>query len=379
MTPLISIIVSVYNVQPYLRQCVESLIGQTLHDIEIICVDDGSTDASGRILAEYASLDERVRVLTRENGGQGLARNTGLGIAQAPFIMFCDSDDWYEPTMCEKMFSAISKSESDIAVCGTQIYYECDIELEDSDRQYFMINFEGRQLINEFIILHTDAVVWNKIYRKSIIDQFDIRFPEGVKYEDAYFFNAYMMCSRSAFYLHEKLYHYRRRPGSTVNNTFKKKRGSSDHLRVAILLYEFCEARQCNVKYSLLLAAIFYDYYAFACSYVGSKEEKEYIAEVGATFAREHWDTLTGLPPSLARKIQLIKQNGRRIVRVFPLMISETFSWKKIYFLGIPLLKIKYWNDCIKYSLFGCFLIRRYNPMREFPANFTTPNPIHVR
>ena len=378
MTPTISIIVPVYNVQPYLRQCMESLMGQTLHDIEIICVDDGSTDDSGKILAEYASLDERVRVVTRENGGLSATRNTGLGIARAPFIMFCDSDDWYEATMCEKMFSAISKSESDIAACGTQIHYECDLEYVDSDNQYYRVKFEGRQLINEFIILHTDVSVWNKIFRKSIIDRFGIHFPEGVSYEDAYFFNAYMMCSRSASYLQEKLYHYRRRPGSTMNNTFKKKRGSSDHLRVAILLYEFCEARECR-KYSILLAIIFCNYYAFACSFADSKEEKEYIAKVGATFAREHWDSLTSLPPSLARKIQLIKQGGCRIVRTFPLKISETFGWKKIYFFWIPLLKIKYWNDCIKYSLFGCFLIRRCNPMREFPASFTTPNPVHVQ
>lgn len=379
MTPLISIIVPVYNVQPYLRQCLESLIGQTLHDIEIICVDDGSTDDSGKILAEYALLDERVCVVTRENGGQSAARNTGLDMARAPFIMFCDSDDWYERTMCAQMFAAISTSECDIAVCGTQIHYESDLEFEDSDRQYYKIKFEGEQFINEFVILHTDVSAWNKVYRKNIIDQFGIRFPEGLKYEDAYFFNAYMICSRSAFYLQEKLYHYRRRPGSTMSDTFKRKERSSDHLRVAILLYEFCETRQCNEKYSLLLALLFFDYYLFACSFAGSKGEKAHIAAVGATFAREHWANPTNLPPSLARKIQLIKQGGRRTLNAFPLRITETFGGKKLYFFWIPLLKIKYWDDCVKYYLFGRLLIRRHNPLREFPANFTIPGPVHAR
>ena len=385
MSPIISVIVPVYNVQPYLRQCMESLMGQTLHDIEIICVDDGSTDGSGKILAEYASIDERVRVVTCENGGQSAARNTGLDMARAPFIMFCDSDDWYEATMCEQLFAAISKSGSDISICGTEIYYECDARLEETDNLYYKIKFKGKQIIDECIILHTDVSAWNKIYRKSIIEQFSIRFPEGLKYEDAYFFNAYMACSHSAFFLQEKLYHYRRRPGSIMNIAFMKKGGSIDHLRVAILLYDFYKRNHLLSTHYVIWCILFSWWGDFALKYACSQGEKEEIYELSSSFAREHIKNFTTLPWEVTTNLRrLIFQScsiktslpvsddliPRKLLRFFS--VEKSLFTEKIKLLGFSIYKVKYVPNKTKYYFLGIPLYRknRYSKIKLSTKKF---------
>ena len=121
--PAITIIVPVYNCASYLPRCLDSLLEQTFHDWEAICIDDGSTDDSAKILKTYAERDARVRVLRQANAGLSAARNAGLAQAQANLIMFCDSDDWYAPTMCEKMYSAM-QDDAELAVCGVQEKFE---------------------------------------------------------------------------------------------------------------------------------------------------------------------------------------------------------------------------------------------------------------
>ena len=114
--PLISVIVPVYNVEPYLRRCIDSILAQTYENLEIILVDDGSPDRCGEICDEYARLDRRIRVIHQENSGVSAARNAALAVAEGEYIGFVDSDDWIEPNMYEEMYEAILATDSDIAV-----------------------------------------------------------------------------------------------------------------------------------------------------------------------------------------------------------------------------------------------------------------------
>ena len=113
----VSVIIPVYNVAPYLRQKLDSVLGQTLRDIEVICVDDGSDDGCAKILEEYAQKDPRVCVLSQENAGAGAARNLGLAHASGEFLSFLDSDDFFEPTMLEKMVALAQEDNDDFVVC----------------------------------------------------------------------------------------------------------------------------------------------------------------------------------------------------------------------------------------------------------------------
>lgn len=124
MNDLISIIVPVYNVEKYLNKCIDSIINQTYKNIEIILVDDGSTDNSGKICDEYLLRDSRIKVIHKNNGGLSSARNEGINISSGEYIGFVDSDDWVEPNMYEEMYKKILYSNADIVDCGYWKEYE---------------------------------------------------------------------------------------------------------------------------------------------------------------------------------------------------------------------------------------------------------------
>lgn len=122
MNPLVSIIVPVYNVEQYLPKCIESIINQTLSNIEIILVNDASTDSSGEIINEYAKKDKRITTIHKQNGGQGSARNEGLKIAKGKYVGFVDSDDWIDKDMYESLVSKAIKEDSNLVVCNRRVY-----------------------------------------------------------------------------------------------------------------------------------------------------------------------------------------------------------------------------------------------------------------
>ena len=116
--PCITIIVPVYNVEKYLRRCLDSIIGQTYQNLEILCIDDGSTDSSGEICKQYAAQDERIKVLRQENHGVSAARNKGLDAATGEYIAFVDSDDYIEADMIGRLYQALASAGAECAICG---------------------------------------------------------------------------------------------------------------------------------------------------------------------------------------------------------------------------------------------------------------------
>lgn len=190
--PLISIIVPIYNVEKYLRKCIESILNQTLENIEVILINDGSTDNCGKIIDEYEKQDKRVISIHKENGGQSSARNMGLDIAKGRYIGFIDSDDYIDEYMYESLYNAIENSKADICVCGRESYSEFSqlnykTELEDE-----LIDFNHssiQQYVSEKLFYKHTVVVWNKLYKSEIISENNIRFKD-VSYvgsEDALF------------------------------------------------------------------------------------------------------------------------------------------------------------------------------------------------
>ena len=129
--PEISIIIPNYNTEQYLPRCLNSLIGQTFKDIEIILIDDGSTDNSVKIMKEYAKQDNRIKVIEQPNSGPARARNQGLENATGKYLMFCDSDDWYEPNMCEIMYYTIENKKTDVVCCHTLLSCEKNLPAEE--------------------------------------------------------------------------------------------------------------------------------------------------------------------------------------------------------------------------------------------------------
>lgn len=173
-SPRVSVIVPVYNTAAYLRECLDSLTGQTLRDIEIVCVDDGSTDESPAILEEYAARDSRVRVLRQENQGAGAARNNGLACARGTYVMFCDSDDFMAADALELMAAQCEQDEADVCVCAGERFYE-SLGLTVASPGYLEVKRLPEQLpFNrhsnaEHLFSFTTIMMFNKMFRRQFL------------------------------------------------------------------------------------------------------------------------------------------------------------------------------------------------------------------
>ncbi|MBR1825300.1 MAG: glycosyltransferase [Alphaproteobacteria bacterium] len=227
--PKVSIIVPVYNVRNYLGKCLESLIKQTLEDIEIICINDGSTDDSLMILKEYAAKDSRIIVVNQQNKGQGGARNHGLEVAKGKYIQFLDSDDYYESICCEEMYNIMEKhNDVDVACFGVNVVYETFEELKESDDAYFKMKWRGKKKVMPEMIRAFSVNCWDKIFRKSFIDEIGLRFPENIRVSEDFCFFWHWMTRAKYLYFHTpKLMNYLRREGSSIDAVL---RHQSKHL-----------------------------------------------------------------------------------------------------------------------------------------------------
>lgn len=214
--PQISTIVPIYNAEKYLSQCIDSLLSQTLEDIEIILVNDGSTDSSLEICERYAKIDPRIMIISKDNEGVAEARHDGIMKASADYISFIDSDDYYEPEFCKRMFSCIKKSDADLVECD---YYSVT---DNSRREHRIYSYDMELdtekfhdiVVKKTVVNGSEAVVlWNKVYRKELIIRAVKEFGDN-QLED-YIFNAqyYTMVERYE-YIHQCLTNYRQVPRS---------------------------------------------------------------------------------------------------------------------------------------------------------------------
>ena len=273
MRPLVSVVVPMYKCEPYLRKCLDSLVNQTLKEIEIICVNDGSPDDSANIVREYQKSDERIILINQKNQGLAQARNSGMKKVHAPYVMFCDSDDFYNLDMCEKMYHAIADNDVDIACCGIKMVYETDENMKKSDEKYHQIKFSGKQGICAVHILQTNVNSVDKIWKMSLIKRHHILFPKGLLYEDACFFFKYLVVAASIYYLPNKLYNYLRRSGSLMNETFKKTPRAIDHLKIMADIYKFLIKHNLQKKWAREFLILYINYFNSACYHLPDNQK----------------------------------------------------------------------------------------------------------
>lgn len=308
-----SIIVPVYNAAEFLPRTLDSLVKQTLHNIEIICVDDGSTDDSLKILKKYAKQDERIKVYHQANAGVATARNMGLKHATGKYIMWCDSDDTYTSNMCLKMYNMMEQRQVDLAICSQNIIYDgIDKSLRKDTSSYLDHKYQGAQLINWELITNTDVSLWNKIFRRDIIEQNNLRFPDGLLFEDAYFCNTYMLMSRTIYYSDQRLYNYIRQPGSIMSTSFKKNKSSGDYLKITMKLYEFLNDQSMYNSYAdFFWLRVIQDY-----SYARDNQDKAgriEATEIVDEFIDAHRDDFTKATPGMQKAVRRTLNHSARI------------------------------------------------------------------
>ena len=207
--PKVSIIVPIYNVEKYLEKCLESLVNQTLQEIQIILVNDGTKDNSGEIAKEYQQkYPKKIIYLEKENGGLSDARNFGIPHATGEYIAFLDSDDYVELSIYEEMYQLAKKENSDMV--------ECDFiwEYLDKSKQDIGVLYEGKKEMLEKV----RVVAWNKLIKREIIEKAKIEFPKGYRYEDVEFTYKLIPYLEKVSFLKKTYIHYVQRDDSIANS-----------------------------------------------------------------------------------------------------------------------------------------------------------------
>lgn len=253
--PKVSIIVPFYNVEKYIRKCLETLVNQTLDDIEIILVNDGSKDGSEKIAKEFLEKYSRKFIyLEKENGGLSDARNYGLIYAKGEYIAFLDSDDYIELDMYEKLYKIAKRDNSDMVQCN--FYWEYPNKRKMGE----LVEFNTKQEMLE----KTRVEAWNKLIKREIIEKSSVKFPKGYRYEDVEFTYKLIPYIDKVSFLNEPLIYYVQREGSISNSQNERTKEIFDILENVISYYK---EKNIYKEYEQELEYI-YTRYAFCSSFL---------------------------------------------------------------------------------------------------------------
>ena len=224
----VSVIMPIYNAYDYLKPAMDSVIDQTLREIEIVCIDDGSTDHSLEIIKEYQKSDSRIRIIPENNAGPSIARNKGLARCRGEYVIFLDADDFYEPTLLRKLYDRAVNDRLDIAIAKFDIYNSRKAFFEPAINSDHNEILDGGKVVskNEYpdqILQCATGYVWNKLYRKSFLVEKELNFlPEIRVFEDVYFVSTTLAAADRIGRVDEVLVHHRVYSAQSKNRLFRK-------------------------------------------------------------------------------------------------------------------------------------------------------------
>lgn len=342
--PKVSVIVPVYKTAKYLKRCFDSIFNQTYRDFEVIIVSDGPEE-DDLICAEYANKfsDKITHFIKNVGKGLGGARNAGLDVATGEYVLFVDSDDLIEPETIEKAI-ACYREDIDLVVFGVNLIAE-SCRIRKSDKKYFSLKSDKEVLLNNEIILKTNVHCWNKLYRKSIIDKYNIRFPEYMQYEDFPFHFEYLLNVQNAYFLDKNLYNYVQRKDSEIRKTYKKDFGIvKDHILGCKFLHDELNRQGVYEKNKKFFSKIYGDWILTALKNT-DKKDKEKLLDLA-------YDTM--LEMDLENTVILNLLKNKQYKNIIGKFEKET----KIKFFNIPLMTIRHcFRGKKKYYLFDKLLI----------------------
>lgn len=333
--PLLSVIVPVYNTSPWLRRCLDSICAQTYRNLEILCVNDGSTDNSAEILAEYAAKDGRIKVFTQKNAGLSAARNTALEHATGDWIAGVDSDDYLEPEVYERVVACVA-DEVDMVCFGVNTVTENGAELPHWD--YFDLPEAGPCEMNPELAGRLNVCFWSKLWRRSLLESHNLRFPDGLVHED----NAMYCCAlpwiRKVAFCSYAGYNYAQRADSIMGQ--KVVADVQVARNAAVYRFVAAEYQRMGLKHetSAYLAVVFHHTYAGLYQSLPS-QEKETVRQ---GFYR------------IARELELRSSRGMdyRLIRLKPQpRVMRHFVQRHLYSAVVRFFKLPLW--AVEYNQLG--------------------------
>lgn len=224
----VSVIMPIYNADKYLASAIDSVLAQTLTELELICIDDGSTDDSLKILKEYRERDERIRIVTENNAGPGLARNNGIRRSRGEYIAFVDADDFLAPSFLESLYTYAKENELDIAISSYDMYNDKSKKYEvatkaDHSEIYKDGKITSKNENPDYILSSTVGSAWNKLFRRAFIEEKKLSFLQEVRiYEDVYFVVSALSLAERVGRINEVLMHHRIHSEQSRAKMFKK-------------------------------------------------------------------------------------------------------------------------------------------------------------
>ena len=221
--PLISVIVPIFNVKDYLRKCIDSILAQSYKKIEIILVDDGSTDESGEIADAYARKNKKIKIIHKQNGGLSSARNAGIEAASGEWIAFVDSDDYIDECFLERLYNLAQKNNADIATCSFKAFTNDGSILKKSPEWPNEV-LDSEAAIRSVFKDKLPAYVCLSLFRSSLFLSSGMRFPEGKEFEDIAIRIKLLKNAKTVTFTNEKLYYYLMRGDAITGKKFSKKR-----------------------------------------------------------------------------------------------------------------------------------------------------------
>lgn len=296
MKDVISVIVPVYNVAKYLRECLDSVLGQDHDKLEVILIDDGSKDESGRICDEYAAKDSRVRVIHQENAGAAAAKNAGLRIAVGEYLSFVDSDDTLEPGAYAYMLALLRDSGADVVQCAFR-----DVYVGRSEDRIFRAGRIEEDKISYLSRLPEDwtcSLLWNKLYKKGLYD--GIFFEEGHRIDDEYFTYQGIMNAEKILCDDQVIYNYRRRVSGAMASPTARER----------LIYDRAD-----------------------CMDKRREKVKQRFPELKKTYDRTYLDALGYLaksPDNTVESIKMLKKRLKKYLLETGNSVPSPYLWKNL-------------------------------------------------
>ena len=243
INPKVTIIIPVFNPGSLLYKCLESVANQSLRDIEIICVNDGSTDNSAEVLDRYSEFDSRFKIFHQKNQGAGIARNKGIQESTGDYIIFLDSDDWVEVDMCEKLYNHAEKLNSDVVIFDA-LWHTLDGRISkfsyfnEFNEDYNTFSFDYHFIKNK-VMVGSLGVIWSKFYKSSFIKNNDLKFPRHKIYNDVEFYFKTTLLSKNMSYFPKTFYHYIRLGQPSLQTSFRKGEDELIWFEVLDGLYKF--------------------------------------------------------------------------------------------------------------------------------------------
>ena len=316
---MISVIVTVYNIERYLRRCVDSILAQTYRDLEILLVDDGSTDGCPPICDEYERTEPRVRVIHKENGGAADARNAGLEAASGEWIGFVDGDDFIMPEMYETLHRACLEHGAAVSMCGRIVWEEKD---GTRTRRYCLerpVLLSGKEAVSHLLMdKDCDSASWDKLYRRELFS--DIRYPVGARYDDLNVTARLLSRSERVCHVGKALYSYTRRSGSITGVPFHER--TIDAVRQAEQLKAFIDSRYPDLRKQSTRFVCMNLCVVLTAAYECRTPEKREAMEAAARCAGEY------LPHILAGAWSLEHQAW--VIRHYIAVILRLRRWRKL-------------------------------------------------